>query len=189
MTQQAAPVAGRVGTASFTGDLALRWRLDRMWVRPPGDSRLLRGMTWIMLNPSVAGAGRNDATVTRCLGYADREGCARLTVVNLFPAVATQPVTLLPFGGTLNPWWEECNDRHITAAVTEQAPGMAAEPLVVCGWGTWGGHPSLEWRAARVVRLLGKLRVPWFALGWTANGQPTHPVRQRGDAKLLEYRP
>src|SRR5260370_42199890 len=52
-------------------------------------------MTWIMLNPSTAGARRDDATIRRCRGFANREGCSSIEVVNLFALVATKPRALL----------------------------------------------------------------------------------------------
>jgi hypothetical protein len=174
---RAAPLGYGIGHACFTTDGALRWWLRRAWVNP-GDVGHTTEMVWIMLNPSVASEAADDPTIRRCRGYARREGCNTLTVVNLFPVISTQPVTLIA-EAPVAPWWEDAND----GVILDKA---SRAKIVVCGWGTWGGHPDLEWRANSVRYLLARERIGWHALGWTANGQPVHPLRQPGDAKLLE---
>ena len=54
-----------------------RYRLDRRW----GDGRT---MGFIMLNPSTADAENDDPTIRRCIGFAKREGCDAIAVVNLY---------------------------------------------------------------------------------------------------------
>src|SRR3954462_13242745 len=47
--------------------------------------------TFIMLNPSTADATRNDPTIRKCIGFAQRWQCERLQVLNLFAVRATLP--------------------------------------------------------------------------------------------------
>ena len=55
-----------------------------------------RPCLFVMLNPSTADALMDDRTIRRCKGFATREGCTSLTVVNLFAFRATNPDDTLP---------------------------------------------------------------------------------------------
>ena len=196
------PPSGGLGVACFTEDRAIRWWLQRVW------DPTARDMVWIMLNPSLADESRDDATIRRCTGYARREGCGSITVVNLFPVISTDPhllITRLATGGNgdvrwvpANPWWEDTNLGFICAAargarllpgkLSPVVTGLRPRPLIMCGWGTWGGHPGLARAAVQVNAELARDRVAWNALGYTADGQPRHPLRLRADAPLLEAR-
>lgn len=63
---------------------------------------------FIMLNPSTADADIDDPTVRRCIGFAKREMCSSLTVVNLYALRATDPRQLMKHQnpvGPLNDQW------------------------------------------------------------------------------------
>jgi hypothetical protein len=64
-----------------------RYPLGRRW----GDGAAL---AFILLNPSTADETREDATVRRCIGLAQRLGFGALEVVNLYACVATDPADL-----------------------------------------------------------------------------------------------
>jgi len=189
----AAP-GGALGLACFTADHLERWYLRRIW-DPAG-----RDMVWIMLNPSLADERTDDATIRRCARYARREGCGSITVVNLFPVISTSPRFLLTTGAVLNgaaaPWWHDVNLRIILDAargrqITLPDPAVLAaqpRPLVMCGWGANGGNGRLAWAAVEAVRLLKADGITWHALGYTANRQPSHPLRLRAGAPLLAAR-
>ncbi len=81
-------------------------------------------MVWVMLNPSVAGAGRDDATIRRCVWYARRGGCTAMTAVNLFGLVSTSPMALL---ADPDPVGELC-DQAITDACTARDVTSPAPP-------------------------------------------------------------
>jgi hypothetical protein len=166
----------------FSGDDALRLQLSRSWGQAALSSRP-RSMAWVMLNPSTADAIRDDATIRRCAAYAEREGCTILRVVNLVPTVATLPADLLP--DACPAWWEGINTEAISMACL---PGdlHLVPPLVMLGWGRHAAaEPRLAERAQNVLHLLDAHHVPAWCLGWTKNGQPVHPLRQRADAPLL----
>jgi hypothetical protein len=197
------PPGDGLGIACFTEDRTIRWWLQRAW------DPTARDMVWIMLNPSLADESTDDATIRRCTGYARREGCGSVTVVNLFPVISTDPhllITRLATGGNgdtrwvpASPWWEDTNLGFIRAAARgarllpgELSPvvtGLRPRPLVMCGWGRWGGHPGLAWSASSVLYELARDRTGWHALGYTAGGQPAHPLRLRADVPILEARP
>ena len=48
---------------------------------------------FVMLNPSTADAQQDDPTGRRCMGFARREGCVGLSVVNLYGLRATKPAS------------------------------------------------------------------------------------------------
>src|SRR5438105_288943 len=75
-------------TAVFGDGGRYRYSLTREWDRR-GDQAC-----WIMLNPSIANAERDDPTIRRCIGFARRWGLGGIVVVNLFGLVATYPIEL-----------------------------------------------------------------------------------------------
>lgn len=141
-----------------------RWWLSRRW----GDGTTC---VFIMLNPSTADAQEDDATIRRCVGFADRWGHKRLLVVNLFAYRATHPSDLMaafyPVGGY--------NDDHIRRAVEQ------ADKVVVA----WGNAGAYEDRDTDVMELLDDTEVQ--CLGVTRYGCPKHPVRLAYDTPLVPY--
>ena len=65
-----------------------RYSLHRRWA---DGAPLL----FVMLNPSVADATKDDPTVRRCIGFAHRLGYGAMSVVNVFALIATDPNELL----------------------------------------------------------------------------------------------
>jgi hypothetical protein len=74
-----------------------RYLLWRTW-NPKANT-----MVWLMLNPSTADAMNDDPTIRRCIGFAQREGCGSIQVLNLYALRATKPKHLFdhpdPEGG------------------------------------------------------------------------------------------
>ncbi|MCH7808802.1 MAG: DUF1643 domain-containing protein [Planctomycetes bacterium] len=64
-----------------------RYTLRREW----GEGRCC---VFIMLNPSDADATETDPTLTRCIGFAKREGCGSLLIVNLYALRTPYPAKL-----------------------------------------------------------------------------------------------
>jgi hypothetical protein len=93
--------------ATFDPTGAYRYALWRVWDgnRPP--------LVFVMLNPSIADAERDDPTIRRCLGFACAWGYGALTVVNLFALRATCPHTLRRAADPVGP----DNDEHLRAAL------------------------------------------------------------------------
>jgi hypothetical protein len=153
-------------------------------ISPNGRYRYLLGrrladdggrMLFVMLNPSTADADTDDATIRRCVGYARREGCGILEVVNLFAWRTVSPGELATVVDPVGP----DNDRHIREAAARAGPVVVA----------WGNPPFRLTRAAeRAALVAGMLDRYWpLALGTTSTGQPVHPLRQRADAPLRPW--
>jgi len=138
-----------------------RWWLSRTW-------GAAAPMVFIGLNPSTADASLDDPTIRRCIGFARREGCGGLVMLNLFALRSTDPVLLYP---AANPVGTD-NDRHIR----ERAVGTVVA--------AWGAHPLAAARAKEVQALL---TVPLLCLGTTKDGSPRHPLYVRADAPLLPW--
>ena len=132
-------------------------------------------MTFVMLNPSTAGARADDATIRRCRGFAEREGCTSIEVVNLFALVSTDPQGLLT---DPDPVGFACDQVIVNACTGRE------DRTVLVAWGANAGHPLLRPRALQVLELLDRHQVPCQALGITADGYPAHPLRLRKDAQL-----
>jgi hypothetical protein len=161
-------MTAEIGTIfSVSGDhrytLARRWR--------PGPLVLFVG-----LNPSTADDVRNDATVTRMTGFAQREGFGGLLLGNLYALRSTDPDALLTADEPVGPDNDEYRVRMSRRAL-----------MTVC---CWGGHRAVAAREPHVVGLLERAGAFLFCLGKTQGGQhPKHPVRLRGDTPLEPYGP
>jgi len=128
-------------------------------------------MVFIMLNPSVADAMRNDPTIRRCAGFARRERCGGLVVANLFALRSPRPAALAHHPDPVGP----DNDRILCAAVGRGAPVVAA----------WGSLGTLHGRDRAVTALLATQRL--YCLGLTSLGHPRHPLYTPAAAPLTPY--
>lgn len=145
-----------------------RYSLTREWLTGKGTA------LFIMLNPSVADALRNDPTIRRCLSFAGRFGTQRLEVVNLFAWRSTDPAGLLLAQDPVGPE----NDRYILEAARRADVRIAA----------WGAvHRRHEGRVKEVTSLLSG--VPLQCLGFSKAGHPRHPLMLRREAELQPYPP
>lgn len=139
-------------------------------------------MTFVMLNPSTATDTEDDPTIRRCKGFAAREGCQELAVVNLFGRRSTNPKTLPMFyrhGG--NPSLGEEGAWHKTFA--------ARSRFIVAAWGQQSGKVGriVDDRVAcllEIATLHGRIM---HCLGTTKGGHPRHPLYVRGDAPLVPW--
>jgi hypothetical protein len=166
------------GKATFSPDRVYRYSLRRAWHQIPGVSGPVsaRQMTIIGLNPSTAGARANDQTLTRGIGFAQREGCGAVEFVNLFALISTDPRALLTHPAPVGP---ATDPLLIMACIAPVMP-----PLIVAAWGAWGAHPVLNRRTQHVLALLGQLGIRLHSFGQTKAGQPLHPSRLAADTRL-----
>ena len=118
---------------------------------------------FIMLNPSIAGAIRDDPTVRRCMNFAHMWGFGILIVVNLFALRSTDPIELKLT--KLDPVGPE-NDKWIRWSVYEA-------DRTVCAWGNGGQYLG---RAEAVKALLKEEGIAPVYLELTQQGEPRHPL-------------
>lgn len=161
-------VSGFPSTARFSDDYLYRYSLTRRWAAV-GPTCL-----FIMLNPSTADAFKTDPTITRCRGFAQREGCKGLTVLNLFSLRSTDPKALAAADDPVGP--------H-TATMFDCVLRTHDDLLVIAAW---GAHPFAAARAAEVAQRVRRLH-PLYCLGTTKAGHPRHPLYVKGDAPLMPY--
>lgn len=140
-----------------------------------------RMAAFVMLNPSTADQDQLDPTLRRCRGFALREGCDRMTIVNLYAWRATDPADMWRAADPIGPG----NDEVI-------AEVCRAADLVICGWG--GGQAKnaaqrerFTARAARVRSMLREAGVELHHLGLTNGGQPTHPLYLPGATPVTRW--
>jgi len=142
--------------AAFDATRRYRYLLWRRW-RARGRSVVL-----VMLNPSTADATKNDATIRRCIGFAQCWGFAAMTAVNLFAWRATHPKDLRRAVEPVGPLNDE---------VIRDAAGRADRVVAA-----WGAHGDLLGRGDAVLASLRDVG-PVHAFGRTGTGQPAHPLR------------
>jgi len=142
--------------ATFSPCKQYRYRLWRVWDHD--KPRLL----FCMLNPSTADEAVNDPTVERCERRARAMGYGGLEVVNIFAYRATDPRVMKAQDDPVGP----DNDTYLVMAA--QQAGM-----IVCGWGTHGGHLN---RGLLVARMLHQRGFKLHCLTITKGGQPGHPL-------------
>lgn len=147
--------------------------------RGAGAEHAQRWACFVMLNPSTADAIQDDPTIRRCLGFARRERCDALIVVNLFAWRATDPMQLMAADvrDPVGPENADCVCEAVRLAHRTGGP-------VVCAWGAHGRYMDQD---LTVLGWLERLRVPAMCLGTTALGDPRHPLYVRADAPLQPF--
>ena len=153
--------------AVFSEDGIYRYRLWRFW----DDTTL--PMVFVLLNPSTADTEADDPTIRRCMGFAKREGCGGIQVVNLFALRSTDPKALYSHPDPVGP----DNDEALLAAAASATTVVAA----------WGVHGALHGRGDQVMTALRQAGVRLMALGRTKDGHPRHPLYLAGSTVLGEY--
>lgn len=154
---------------------AYRYTLHR---HIPGTQSSGKPCLFIMLNPSTADATQDDPTIRRCIGFAKREGCSGLTVVNLFGLRATDPTELTkhpdPFGPD--------NAYHIV----NQIQRHQRRGIIVAAWGA--NRFAQTYESIDVLKMA--LVNNWaLCLGVTGGGHPRHPLYVKNDQPLIPWVP
>ena len=159
------------------------------WLSPDGKYRFTltrqvgcskRTVTFCMLNPSYADAERNDRTISKCMGFAERWGFGRLIVVNLSPFRATKPRDLFAEGEEPPQIW--------ATNISAIAHVLDHSEIVVMAYGNHGA------RLRRGMRVISELQrtcpnSEMFCLGTTKYGHPKHPRPLPYATELVAFRP
>lgn len=140
----------------------------------PQPVRWVKPALFIMLNPSTADATKDDPTIRRCIAFAKREGCTKLTVVNLFALRATDPKQLKLHKDPIGPENDRVLDDQLLYHKNTSGIIVAA----------WGAHRFAFDRADYVASIYGG---DLKCLGTTAKGDPRHPLYIRSDQPLEDF--
>lgn len=144
-----------------------RYALTRLW------DEALPVLLFVMLNPSTADALIDDATIRRCMAFAQAHGYGGVEVVNLFAYRATAPADLRRAAYPVGP----ANDEHIAAA--------AARAGDVCV--AWGACDAVDARAQVVMPLLRAAGHEPLCLHITRSGYPGHPLYLPAASRLRPF--
>lgn len=149
-----------------------RYWLSRTWdeTRPH--------MVFVMLNPSVADANIDDPTIRRCMGFAARENCGGIIVVNMFAYRATKPTELVGLDDPCGPENDDWQYYHISRACSAGVPVVLA----------WGANEMAAKEAKRFFAYYQPAEWHEFCcLGQTQSGAPKHPLYIAADQPLVPY--
>jgi hypothetical protein len=144
-----------------------RYLLRRTWAAAQPRALL------VMLNPSIADADIDDATIRSCIRLCKGLGYGGFEVVNLFAFRATDPAQMATADDPIGP----NNDASIDRAV-------ARCDIAICAW---GAHPMAERRASDVRSMIRSQRPAVFCLGKTKSGAPKHPLYIKSGTSLETY--
>lgn len=151
-----------------------------LWREIPGGPRTRRCL-FVMLNPSTADAAQDDPTIRRCIGFAKREGCSAITVVNLFAYRATDPRELVAARARgidiVGPRNREMVEMQL-GFYHERNPHRLGP--IVAAWGA--NRPGISSDIANLVAAAGAV-----CLGMNKDGSPKHPLYVRADQSLLSW--
>ena len=144
-------------SAIFSPDQRYRYTLHREWMYGDGT------VAFVMLNPSTADHRKNDATVRRCIYFAQSWGFQRLTVVNLFALRSTDHKRLTMVNDPIGPQ----NDAYIVQEIRRAETVVAA----------WGRNGTLYHRDRHVLDIISASGCRVKGLSLTNGGHPSHPLR------------
>lgn len=180
MTSLFADPSAPASSAKLSSCGLYRYELRRRW----GSGR---PMAFIGLNPSTADATEDDPTIRRCVGFAKREGCDELVMLNLYAARETDPIELTHVVfGSRRVRHSACgpDNNHAIAAVLVELQNRNG--VLVAAWGATDAALHRD-RVEVVRKLVGA--VPLMCFGTTKDGSPRHPLYLRGDAPLVNWSP
>jgi hypothetical protein len=160
------------GGATFSDDAVYRYLLWRRISDSP------RKLLFVMMNPSTATETLPDPTITRCAGFAARDGFGMFSVVNLWAYRATDPALLRFAADRIGP----DNADHIREAVREHE-------TIVCAWGAQVRKvPGWQVRVGGVLTLLRAHQHTLYCLGRCRDRKiPRHPLMVRADQPMERF--
>jgi len=129
------------------------------------------------VNPSIADANVDDATVRKWIGFSKVNGFRRFLVGNPFGYRATDVAELAHVADPVGP----DNARHLRLTI------FAADVLIPC-WGSRNKVPNSLWPALEeLTNLLFQSGKPVKVFGFTKSGDPKHPLMLGYDTPLIPW--
>ena len=149
------------GDAKFSPCGQYRYWLER-------DLGYQRPLVICGLNPSIATATKNDPTVRKEMGFAQRWGCGRLVKVNAYAFIATDPNVMKKARKAGRDVVGPDNDAAIVRAaeVARECDG-----IFLVAWGA-----NIEPQRQAEIDLLIRMIVTPMCLGQNGDGSPVHPL-------------
>ena len=171
---------GLPGWAMFAMDRSYRFELGRT-LSEVAENQHVRTCTFIGLNPSTADESQNDNTVERCQNWAINWGFQRFVMLNLFPAVSTDPKKLKE----LKPL-HRLGGKHNLETIISHA---FDDRIVLC----WGNHADNDpGTALAIILALQQIRkshrleqLKCFSI--TNQRQPIHPLYLPNNSELINF--
>lgn len=187
------------GRAQFSDDRTRRYVLIRRWKHAldpieQGNPNDRLPLTWVMLNPSTAGADTDDATIRKCVGYATRWGYGGIRVLNLFDLISTDPAALKSDPLPCSPRNAEVWAEWLRPWQGTEWSSLELRPDVVVGWGDGAdvpvaGHPGVLLDRDRwAAEFFEKSGIEPMCLGTTRRGHPLHPGRTPYDLPRVPWK-
>jgi len=140
----------------------------RVWLRR-GLGMFGAPLGFILHNPSVAAADRNDPTVVRCVGFGHAVGASDVVLVNAATGVATDADDLADMVDPIGP--EADHALMVAARFCIDRGGM-----LVAAWGAPKGRAATRRLMRARFDAILRLRQPLHALRLTKGGDPEHPL-------------
>lgn len=154
------------GGAELSTDRVYRYLLWRRWGDGPS-------MTFIGVNPSTADESNDDQTIKKCMGFAKRNGCEAIQMLNLFAFRARDPKVMKSHPSPIG----ELNDDILLQYSLE------SKAVVAC----WGGDGRHLGRDQVVTKMLQDAEVCLKCFGRTQLGHPRHPVMLPYATQLVDF--
>ena len=162
--------------AFFSLDMVYRYRLIIDFRGSMFQKNQCRRMLIIMLNPSTADEMKDDPTVRRVCGFAQREGFEQVEVQNLFALRSTDPKALLNHSDPVGPNW-----------LDNLKSGLAESEFLCLGWGTHGGLNNRDKDVMETLNFGWPSPLKIHCLGHTGGGFPKHPLYLAEETKFEVY--
>lgn len=156
--------------ATFSWDRKHRFVLWRIW--EDTDPKLVI----IGLNPSTADATTNDATIRRCISFAERDGYGGLIMLNLFSWRSTDPAGLLSL--------EHRQSLHTAHRENLRYFRRTRDNVIPSRW-------VAAWGANRLAAMRFKYMQedfdfpPLYCFGLTKDDAPKHPLRLASITQII----
>ncbi len=130
-------------------------------------------VTFVGLNPSTADETADDPTIRRCVRFAREWGFDRLKMVNLYAYRATDPAVL---------WEAQKSGVDIVGPENDHVLSLVfgGSDRTIAAWGALA-HPD------RVAEIMAWPLRPRWALGFTKDRRPRHPLYVRADTLPVPF--
>lgn len=152
-----------------------RYVLKREIIQP---IRWVKPCLFIMLNPSKADASINDPTIKKCMKFAKREGCTKLTVINLFALRSTNADELLIHSDPEGMH----NGGHQVTEIENNRFGP-----IICAWGSHKSIKKTNYDVDTLIQIIKNEGVQPLCFKINKDGNPMHPLYVPDNAKLIAY--